>query len=197
MFYKVIVVVIKVFIFICYRVEITGRENIPDGAAVVCGNHTAQHDPVFKIHAFGFRHRLYPLSKVENRTKKIIGPLLKRLDVVFVDRGKSDLAAIKKSMRILKDGGKLLIYPEGTRVKEGRTAEAKRGAIMLAVRGGVPIVPVFVTSGGKRPFSRVKLVIGAPYKIETEGRPSGDFMDAKASELMETILRLGASPCAK
>jgi len=190
MFYNSIVTIAKLFSILLYRVKIIGKENIPDGAAVVCGNHTAQHDPVFVIHAFGYKHRLYPMSKAENK-KKLIGRILRRMDIIFVERGKSDIAAIKKSLQLLKDGGKLLIYPEGTRVKEGQNVEAKRGAIMLANRCNAPIVPVYTTAGGKRPFSRVRIVIGAPYMIETEGKPSGEFMDAKAAELLNIIAQLG------
>jgi 1-acyl-sn-glycerol-3-phosphate acyltransferase len=191
MSYKICVTIAKLISFILYRVNIIGRENIPDGAAVVCSNHTSQRDPVFALHAFGYKQRLYPISKMENKTKPIIGWVLKKLGVIFIERGKSDIGAIKKSMQVLKDGEKLLIYPEGTRVKEGQTAEGKRGAIMLANRCNAPIVPVYVTAGGRTIFSRIRVVIGAPYKIETEGKPSGEFMDEKVAELMEIIAQLG------
>jgi hypothetical protein len=61
---------------------------------------------------------------------------------------------------------------------------------MLANRCDAPIIPVYVTAGA-RLFSRIKVIIGMPYKIETEGKPSGEFMDEKAAELMAIIAQLG------
>lgn len=191
MFYNAVVVLARFLISILYRFKVTGKENIPDGAAVVCGNHTSEHDPVFVIGAFGFKHRLYPMSKVENKSRFIISWVLTKIDVIFVARGKSDIAAIKKSMQLLKNNQKLLIFPEGTRVKEGQTVEAKRGGVMLAARNNVPIIPVFITTGTKHPFSSVKVVIGKPYRIEVQGKPSGDFLDSEAAALMHRIALLG------
>lgn len=190
MWYKAVAGILKSF-FLIYRMEVIGKENIPKGAAVICGNHTAQHDPLYLIAILGSKDRLYPLSKIENKTKPVIGFLLTKLDVIFVDRGKSDVGAIMKSMRVLKNGGKLCVFPEGTRVKEGQTAEAKRGAIMFSTRGKAPIVPVFITPGQKRPFSRVKIIFGEPYIPEILDKPGSEFMNIQAAELMNRITRLG------
>ena len=191
MFYSVALSIVRRIFFIVYRIRIKGTENIPEGAAVVCGNHTAQHDPIFVICAFGVKQRLIPLSKVENKGKPGLGWALRKLGVIFVDRGAGDLGAIKRSMQVLKNGGKLLIFPEGTRVKEGRTVDVKNGAAMLACRNGARVVPVFITKGSKRLFSRVDVVIGEPYYIRSEGRPTGEFLDAQTKALMEKIFALG------
>jgi 1-acyl-sn-glycerol-3-phosphate acyltransferase len=178
---------------ILHRVRITGRENIPEGGAVVCGNHTAQHDPVFVICAFGIKQHLIPLSKNENETKPGLGWALKKLGVIFVDRAGADLGAIKRSMQMLKGGGKLLIFPEGTRVKPGKVVEVKNGAAMLACRCNVPLVPVFITSGRKPLFSRVNVIIGEPFYVKSEGKPTGEFLDEQTKILMDRIFALGVS----
>ena len=193
MFYNVLMSVLSFLMFIVYRIKITGKENIPEGAAVVCGNHTANHDPVFVIAAFGVKRHLIPLSKIENKTKPVLGWVLRKMGVIFVDRGGSDISAIKKSMQILKSGGKLLIFPEGTRVKEGQTVDVKNGAVMLACRNNAQVVPVFITKGSKKPLSRVDIIIGKPYFIKSDGKPGGEFLDEQTKILMNNIFALGAA----
>lgn len=190
MFYNVVLSIVRFLVFIVYRVKITGRENIPQGAAVVCGNHTAQHDPVFVIAAFGVKQHLVPLSKVENKGRRLMGWALRKIGVIFVDRGSADLSAMKRCMQTLKSGGKLLIFPEGTRVREGQSVEVKNGAAMMACRANAQVVPVFITKGSKKPFSRVRVVIGKPYYIKSEGKPSSEFLDEQTKVLMNNIFAL-------
>lgn len=193
MFYKIVLSIVRRIFLILHRVRITGRENIPEGAAVVCGNHTAQHDPIFVICAFGIKQHLIPLSKNENASKPGLGWALKKLGVIFVDRAGADFGAIKRSMLVLKNGGKLLIFPEGTRMRPGKVVEVKNGAAMLACRCNAPLVPVFITNGRKRLFTRVDVVIGEPYYVKSEGKPTGEFLDAQTVILMDRIFALGAS----
>lgn len=82
-----------------------------------------------------------------------------------VKRGNSDVGAIKTALRHLKAGCKLLIFPEGTRVKEGEENDGKTGAIMLALRTGTPILPCYCEKR-RRPFQRTAIVFGEPYMVE-------------------------------
>ena len=85
--------------------------------------------------------------------------------------GKSDVGAIKQAMKYLKEGEKVLLYPEGHRIHEsrGEQGEAKNGAAMLAVRCGVPILPVYVPE--QKPwFRRTTVVIGEPYMPQVSSR---------------------------
>ncbi len=167
-----------------------GRENIPQGGAVVCGNHQRANDPFFIVFAFGRHQQLNIMAKAELMKIPVIGFLLKKAGIFGVDRGKSDVAAIKHALRCLKDGHKLLLFPEGTRVKEGEDVSAKTGAAMLALRAGVPIIPVWLPAR-RRWFRRTDVVIGEPYYPEIEGRrPSAEDYERVTEEMMRRIQAL-------
>ena len=102
-------------------------------------------------------------------------------------RGERDIDSFKSSMRALKSGEKLALFPEGTRVRGSDSVAAKSGAVHMAARAGVPIVPVYIPRG-KRLFHTSRVVIGQPYCIKVESR--GDF-DGLAQELMDRIWALG------
>ncbi|MEI3103004.1 MAG: 1-acyl-sn-glycerol-3-phosphate acyltransferase [Oscillospiraceae bacterium] len=72
------------------------------------------------------------------------GHILQNMGVFAVDRGNSDIQAVKTAIQSLKQGWNLLIFPEGTRVKDPGHAEVKGGAAMMAIRSGVDMVPMFI-----------------------------------------------------
>ena len=82
--------------------------------------------------------------------------------MIFVERGKADIGAVKAAMKYLKNGQQILIFPEGTRVSEEESAAAKGGVSMLSVRTASPIVPIYLDSE-KHLFRRVHIVFGEPY----------------------------------
>ena len=121
----------------------------------------------------------------------ILGWLLRRAGIFGVNRGNSDVGAIKTAMKHLKSGRKLLLFPEGTRVKNVDENAGKTGAIMLAARTGTPILPCYCQKR-KFPFQRTSIVFGTPYMIEgPEGQkvPSSEYHQY-AEDLMHRIYAL-------
>ena len=177
------------------RLKVVGREKIPQGAAVICPNHTALNDPIFLALGLTLRNRPQFMTKIELTQGKFWGKLfgwfLRHLGVFFVDRGKSALFAMKHSLQVIKQSQKLVIFPEGTRVREGMVSDAKGGAVMVAQKTGAPVVPVYITPGHKRPFTKVVVRFGEPYHIALEGRPTSEDYERCADELMEKIFALG------
>ena len=169
-----------------------GRENIPEGGALVCANHVRANDPFFIIFAFHRNCPLHVMAKAELMRIPVLGALLKKAGFFGIDRGKSDVGAIKHALRCLKDGKKVLLFPEGTRVREGENVDAKTGAAMLALRAGVPLIPVWLPP--KRPwFRRTTVVIGEPFLPEIEGRrPNQEDYERVTEELMKRISGLEA-----
>ena len=84
--------------------------------------------------------------------------------------GQQRCGAIKTALRHLKAGCKLLIFPEGTRVKEGEENDGKTGAIMLALRTGTPILPLLLRENGGVHSSGRRLSSGEPYMVEIAGK---------------------------
>lgn len=178
--------------------RVVGRENIPEGGALICANHTRASDPLFIVFAFGLKNRVCAMAKAELMRVPVIGFVLKKAGVFGVERGKADIGAIKTAMKRLKSGEKMIMFPEGTRIEEeAQEHEAKTGVAMLALRTGVPIVPIYIP-GKKTWFGRTPVVIGQPYHPEApEGRkPTQEDYRAIAEDLMERIWAL-SKECGK
>lgn len=120
------------------------KQNRPEGGALLCANHTRTNDPLFIAYALGWHYQIHVMAKEEIMHWPFIGWVLKHGGIFGVKRGKADVAAIKTAMKYLKDGELLLMFPEGTRHQDGEFGDAKTGAAMLALRTGVPIVPIYL-----------------------------------------------------
>lgn len=178
----------RIIFFFLQPVRVTGREKIPPGPAVVCAPHSSYTDPVLIAHALTLRHKLYFMAKAELFRVPLLGPLITALGAYSTDRSSSGLGAVRTSMRLLKEGKKILIFPEGTRLRED-SVNAKTGAIRLAQKLGVPILPVYLPRD-KKPFRRLQIAIGDPYHIEKGAKPGPEDYDLLASRLMERIYNL-------
>ncbi|MDR2502527.1 MAG: 1-acyl-sn-glycerol-3-phosphate acyltransferase, partial [Oscillospiraceae bacterium] len=115
-FYRFWRPIITVFTNIFLRLKISGRENIPSGAAVVVANHSSNFDALVMITALGKAGAVRILAKAELYKIPIVGPFLRAIGTIRVDRSVSDINAVKESLAYLKAGGKIGIFPEGRRV---------------------------------------------------------------------------------
>ncbi len=170
--------------------KITGRENIPEGPALICANHVHNSDPLYILTAFPRKRRVWIMAKEEISRWPVVGPALNWFGfLIWVKRGKADIGAVKAALKALKGGEQVLIFPEGTRNDE--IGEAKTGAAMMAIRAGVPILPVYI-SGARGPFTRTRVNIGAPYLPFTEDRKATlEDYQAATEVMMEKIKALG------
>ena len=190
--YAFIYPLIWLFMRIFHPWRVIGAENLPEGAAVLCGNHTTAGDPLYVVCALGRKRQVHVMAKEEIMRWPVVGWILKKAGIFGVKRGTADVAAVKEALRVLKSDERLLIFPEGTRVREGQTSEAHTGAAMFATRTGAPLVPVYIAPK-KRLFRRTTVIFGQPYHPEFEGRkPSSNELQAIADDLMARIRALGA-----
>ncbi len=188
--YAVLYPLVWLFMRIFHPWRAVGRENIPEGGALLCGNHTTLGDPIYVVCAVGHKPQFRVLAKAELMKIPVLGWLLKKAGIIGVERGKADVAAVKECMRALKGGEKLLLFPEGTRVKEGEDSQAHTGAALFATRANVPLVPVYI-SPRKRLFRKTSVVFGKPYQPTYEGRrPTPEDYQRIADDLMVRIRAL-------
>lgn len=186
-------VVIWPFFNLFRPVKAIGRENIPEGPAVICPNHTTAGDPFYVVFAFGYHYPMRAMAKIQIMRVPVIGWLLSKAGVFGVDRGAADMKAVKTALKFLKDGDKLLMFPEGTRVHEGEHVEAKTGAALFAARTGVPLLPVYIQPN-KRLFRSNTVVIGKPYCPTFAGRkPTAEELQEIAHDLLDRVHALGES----
>ncbi len=154
---------------------------LPDGPAIFCANHSNYIDPILLGLAVGKKHWLHFMAKAELSAGKLVGALLRKFGVFFVRRGENDIGAIRTTMGLLKDGEQVCIFPEGTRVSAPDAVAAKVGAVRIAMRLGVPIIPAFITRN-KKLFRKVDVVVGEPYYISADADPQ-----QQTEELMQRI----------
>ena len=173
-----------------YKIEYSGKENIPPGAAIVCANHTSNLDPFFAALAFGKHDQLHLVGKEKLFKIPVMSVFLPAMGMISVNREISDLETVKSILGYLKKDEKIGIFPEGTRVKNNEEVSAKGAALKIAERAQVPIVPVFIPD--KKPlFRSIAIVIGTPYYIEKQDvRRSAEDYATYANELMKSIKNL-------
>lgn len=169
-----------------YPIRVYGRENVPEGAALICPNHSNNVDPFLVCLAMGKSVFCRHLAKIQTKSIPIFGRIMEKLGSIFVNRGEQDIDAYKQCIRLLKGGEKLMVFPEGTRVHGDAVVEPKSGVIRMAAKTGVPIVPVYLPRD-KKIFRPCPIVIGEPYCVQNAER--GDY-DRLAHELMDRIWAL-------
>ena len=179
------------FYNLLYPMKTLHRQRIPDGPFIACPNHSSLLDPPMAAFALTKKHPVRIMAKSSLLKIPVIGWFMKNGGVIGVDRGNADINAIKRSLKVLKGGYPMMIFPEGTRVKEiGARGEPHTGPVMLAMKTGVPLLPMYVPQG-KRLFRRSTLVIGKPYTIAPAGkRPTNAELETAAAELLEKIYAL-------
>lgn len=176
------------------RFEIKGKEHVPpQGPCIVTCNH------VFDLDSQYLGCALYPLhihymAKQELLQKPIVGPLLRRMHVYPVNRDNPGPGFIKHTLNILKQGGLVGIFPEGTRSVGG--GQLKTGAIRIALKAGVPILPAWYDgpTSWKSLLRRPKAAIrfGPMLHLEKyKGTPVTDeLVETLIGELAEATRRL-------
>lgn len=140
------------------RVRVEGRENIPAGVCMFAANHTSNADAAAIVGAIPRRLAIFGRKTLFDIP--IVGLAFRLAKFVPVDRGNREaaLASVKQAIEYMNEGYSFLVYPEGTRSMDGRLQRFKKGAFVMAIEAGVPIVPV-ICSGAHLVMRKKSLVI--------------------------------------
>ena len=188
---KVISAILRGYLKIAFRFKVNGE--IPkEGAYIICANHTSFYDPL--VIGSICRRKVSFMAKAELFKIFGLGFLIKHLGAFPVDRNKADLKAIKTALSVLKKEEALMMFPEGTRVKAGESADAKSGMIMLAHKAGASILPIGINSNYKL-FSKLTVNIGEPVSFEEYAgkKLSSEEMDGLAQDVLAKIKLLAGA----
>jgi 1-acyl-sn-glycerol-3-phosphate acyltransferase len=140
------------------RVRVMGKERIPAGVCLFVANHTSSADAPAVVGAIP--RRIAILLKESLFRYPLVGSAFRLARFIPVNRRERDsaLGSLEKAIEELRGGQSFLIYPEGTRSPDGRLQEFKKGAVVMAIKAGVPIVPV-ACSGAHRVMEKRSLEI--------------------------------------
>lgn len=181
-----------------FRLEAHGTEHVPrSGPVLIVANHASFLDPPL---VGGVAPRpLSFMAKAELFRVPLLGWLIWNLNARPVRREGADAGALRAALRILQEGGVLLMFPEGTRGPEGTLRAAKPGAAMLAVLSGAPVVPALIQGSGRawprgrrlpRP-TKISVTFGPPLVFGRRGaRGDKASYDVVSGEMMGAIGRL-------
>lgn len=161
--YKILQVIVMGIYHIYYNISFEGRENIPkDGSNIFASNHRSYQDPVFI--ALPARVPMSFMAKEELFHQNIFfTALIKTFGAFPVTRGKGDTEVIDTSLGKLEKGRNLVIFPEGTRSKDGKVGKGKTGVALIAAMAQVPVIPVGIVFEGRLAFrKKVTVKFGKP-----------------------------------
>ena len=174
---------------IVYRMEVVGKENIPKtGPVIVCGNHRTFLDPPLIEVTTGRFTRF--LAKEELTKNKFLAFLGWVFDAILVKRDSKEVKAIKESLKALKNGECIALFPEGTRNGLQKGEQVKDGAAFFAVRSGAKVVPCGIKGGTKGDW-KVTVTYGNPLDYsEYKGTKDKETLDKITNEIMDNIIKL-------
>ena len=201
-FYPVGATIVAWLVWLLGGARIEGLERVPrTGAFVLAANHASLADPLVLGWAAGQKagRVVHFMAKVEVRSWPIIGWLASQSGVFFVRRGERDRSAQIQALELLQAGEAVAMFPEGTRSRDGRLRPGRPGAAFLALRSGVPVVPVGIAgthrlfARGRMPRrSRMTIRIGAPFTIghQPEGRLDRELLSRGTDRITDEIAAL-------
>ncbi|MCL4202358.1 MAG: 1-acyl-sn-glycerol-3-phosphate acyltransferase [Pirellulaceae bacterium] len=141
--YRLLQILSQLSGILLFSIRCRGRENIPaEGGVLVCSNHQSFFDPV--LVGIGFNRRLNYLARKTLFRFFAFRWVIEFLDAIPIDREGGGLGGLKETLKRLKRGELVLIFPEGTRTRDGEVAPLKPGFVALARRGKSPLLPVAV-----------------------------------------------------
>lgn len=168
-FYRLMCGVLRPYYAVVYPPAADGLENIPrEGGFILCSNHLNARDP-FYLAVLSRERKFHFMAKAELFKNPVVGVFLRGLEAFPVDRGHSDLAAVRTSLQLLKEGHGLGIFPQGTRSRDNTPTPMLDGVAMIAMRAGVPVIPAYI-GGPYRLFRKTQVSFGAPIDLSDLGR---------------------------
>ena len=185
-----------------FRVECIGRENLKKvrtNGCIIAPNHVSAIDPVFVVITRFWGRRMVVFAKKELFEINVLLTWFFRWMGALCVRGtREELDVIDQTVEACRNGGTLLIFPEGTREKEGKLLQPKSGLFVIAAGAGVDVVPcriLYDTPDGKMHlFCKVRVIYGEPMpaaQFAMEGRRDTKKLRANKQALLDAWEKMG------
>jgi 1-acyl-sn-glycerol-3-phosphate acyltransferase len=174
-------------------------ERVPmQGGFILAPNHRSYFDP--PIAGCGFTRELHFFAKAELFDMPILGSLVREMNSIPVRRGEADRRSLAMAIAAVKEGGGLVLFPEGTRSKTDTFLEPKLGVGMIAARSGKPVVPVYIegTQGNLAGTMlsailrrrRIRVIYGHPVMVTSEASDRNSRYREMSEQVMAHIAGL-------
>lgn len=180
-----------VFCKLLFHVHYYNIENLQKyDRFLICPNHSSIFDPFF---IYPVSKNLSIMAKSEIFKNKLVSKILKHYNVFPVDRKRVDIKSLLHSLNVFKNDApcELLIFPEGGVIKKEEDVGKKvhNGAVFIASKLGIPIIPVFIT---RRPkiFSKIKIIFGKPYFLDKHLLKNKKRLEDESHNLIKNIYNL-------
>jgi len=185
----IIKAIVHFLVIIVYRPKVIGKENIPEeGACIICPNHVHALDSAVILTTL--KRHINFMAKEELFKNGFIRYLAKVFGIFPVKRGGKDMEEIKSSLKILKRGEILAMFPEGTRNGLEKGVKPKNGAVLIAIKAGVPIIPCGV-NGSFKPFTKVTLKYGKPIYFDKDiDVQDKEKVNELTKQVMDEVIKL-------
>ena len=185
-----------------FRVECIGRENLKKvrtNGCIIAPNHVSAIDPVFVVITRFWGRRMVVFAKKELFEINVLLTWFFRWMGALCVRGtREELDVIDQTVEACRNGGTLLIFPEGTREKEGKLLQPKSGLFVIAAQAAVDVVPVRILydtpDGRMKLFCKVKVIYGEPMpaaQFAMESRRDLKTLRANKQALLDAWEELG------
>ncbi len=186
--------IVRVFVSILFGARYSGRANVPKtGGALLVSNHQSHLDP--PIIGAGCPRQMSYLARLTLFRFSPFGWLLQSVGGIPIDRDGSALAGIRATLEALQRGEMVLVFPEGTRTRDGNLGVFKPGLALVARRARVPIVPAAI-EGAYRAWPRTSAIPQAGPVHVHYGRPlERDEIAACSEEELAALVEQRVREC--
>jgi len=176
-------------IFKLWRMRVFGAANVPKtGPVIVACNHVSYFDP--PLLGTACPRRIRYMAKAELFKMSVLGPLITAFGAYPVERSGTPMAAVRRSVEVLRRGEVIGIFPEGTRNLDG-TVQAHEGVALLASLGKSPVVPAAVAGtreAGR--FRRFEVIFGRPLSLPADRKATREDLANFTEQVMQAIRKL-------
>ena len=180
----------------CYfRFSVENTDNLPDGPFIIAPNHQSYFDGLFVAAFMKNRHfrKTYFYAKAKHLRNWFLRFVADRHNVIVMDINADAKTSLQKLATVLKQGRNIMIFPEGTRSRDGKMGEFRKTFAILSRELSIPVVPVTINGAREalppgarfpRPFKRVSVIFQEPVY------PGNDSYESIAERVRERITAL-------
>src|SRR5215211_349679 len=191
--YRTLRSIVRFFMKLITDIEVRGIERLPEGNAIVAANHLGRLDTAALLCILDREDIIMPVAE-KYKDHPFYGMIGRAVNAVWLNRFEVDYSAFRQILERMKQGGMLVIAPEGTRSKTEALQEGKMGVAFLASKSGYPVLPVAVTGTEDRAVvenlkhfrrSKITVIAGELFYIEIpKGRGHEQAMREATDEIM-------------